>query len=287
MRLIRRGIPRALILFLMAAAAVLPGCMSKGKKHLYRAEDLFEKHDFRSAQAELRRAIKDDPALVDAHKSLAHVDELLGDDKEAASEYQIAAKLDPADRKLLAKARYYRSLEQLARQADKALGEIESGQAEQGMRRLRTALLATTNKTTRDHVLGDIRPAIQMLVRQGDQQAQERKYIQAVKTYEQAVRGYMLCAEASPKQALDPKVDRVVHAAAEAARDVGAPDLAFGLLNDVLSLDPDNKSANLELAQLYLHHHPPDYQTAADLMERANAPEQEVMKLRAEAKQHR
>ena len=50
---------------------------------------------------------------------------------------------------------------------------------------------------------------------------------------------------------------------------------------------PYNKTANIELAQVYIRRNPPDYSTAADLMERAGAPDAEVAKLRAEAKKHR
>jgi tetratricopeptide (TPR) repeat protein len=287
MRSIRRGIARAFVLFLIAGVAGLPGCTSKGRRHLSRAHELIEKHDLKGAQAQLRQAIEDAPALAGAHKSLARVDERLGDYGEAASEYQTAAKLSKDGRKLRIKARYCRRLAQIARKADKSLGRIEAGEAEQGMKGLRTALFATTDKTTRNRVLADINRAIPVLVRRGDMQAQQRQYVRAVKTYERAIRCYMLCAEAGSRNALDPTVDQVVRSAAAAARNVGAPDLAFGLLNDVLSLEPNNKSANLELAQLYLRHHPPDYKTAADLMERAGAPQPEVLKLRAEAKRYR
>ena len=54
----------------------------------------------------------------------------------------------------------------------------------------------------------------------------------------------------------------------------------------MLTFDPDNKTANMELAQVYLRRDPPDYATAADFKERAGAPDAEVKKLRAEAKKH-
>jgi hypothetical protein len=78
-----------------------------------------------------------------------------------------------------------------------------------------------------------------------------------------------------------------MHKANEAAKEGNTPDLMFRLLNDIIAFDPDNKSANIELAQVYLRRKPPDYDTAADLMERAGAPDNEVKKLRAEAKHHR
>jgi len=55
----------------------------------------------------------------------------------------------------------------------------------------------------------------------------------------------------------------------------------------VLTVDPDNKTANMELAQVYLRRTPPDYDTAADLEERGGAPDADVKKLRDEAKRHR
>ena len=110
-----------------------------------------------------------------------------------------------------------------------------------------------------------------------------------MKTYDQAVRGYMLLALATKQEKLDPAVDAVMHNAGLAAEKGGAEasQLISTLLNDVLTFDPDNKTANIELAQLSLHGNPPDYSTAADLMERAGAPDAEVNKLRAEAKKHR
>ncbi len=115
-----------------------------------------------------------------------------------------------------------------------------------------------------------------------------RKYDDAMKTYDQAVRGYMLLALATKQTTLDPAVDAVMHNAGQVAEKGGpqASQMLSTLLNDVLTFDPDNKTANMELAQLSLHENPPDYSTAADLMERAGAPDAEVSKLRAEAKKH-
>lgn len=283
----RRGIPRVLALALLAALPILAGCQSSAKKHLYKAEDLFEKRDLKGAQAELREAVKEDPNLLDAHKSLAHIDEYLGDYDEAGAEYQAASTLDPTDQKLLGKARYYHYLQQIGQQADKALDEVKSGDAEQGMKDLKAALVGTKTKSSRDHVAGDLQQAIPLIVQQGDKQLQDKKYPDAVKTYEQAIRGYMLLAEANGKQQMDPAADRVMHAANEAANQAGTSDMMFRLLNDVLTVDPESKTANMELAHVYLRRNPPDYDTAADLQERAGAPDSEVKELRAKAKHHR
>lgn len=283
----RRGIPRALALALLAVFMLAAaGCQSSAKKHLYKAEDLFEKRDLKGAQAELREAIKEDPNLLDAHKSLAHVDEYLGDTDEAGKEFMAASALDPTDQKIMAKARYYRYLQQLSQQADKALDTVKSGDIEQGMKDLKAALQETKTKATRDHVAGDINQAIPIIVQKGDELAGQKKYVDAEKAYEQAIRGYVYVAEADHKQSLDPGADAVMHKANEAAKNAGTPDLTFRMLNDIISFDPDNKSANIELAQVYLRRKPPDYDTAADLMERAGAPDNEVKKLRAEAKRH-
>ncbi len=102
-----------------------------------------------------------------------------------------------------------------------------------------------------------------------------------MKTYDQAIRSFMLllAAERTASRKLDPgAVDAVMHSAGQAAIKGGpqASQMLSTLLNDVLTFDPDNKTANVELAQLSLHETPPDYSTAADLMERGGAPDAEV-----------
>jgi tetratricopeptide (TPR) repeat protein len=280
-----RGIPRPLALTALAIVLTAAGCQSSAKKHLYTAEDLFEKRDLKGAQTELREAIKEDPNLTDAHNSLARVDEYLKDYDEAGKEFMIASQQDPTNQKTMAKARYYRYLQQLTQQADKALDEVKGGDGEAGMKDLKAALQDTKTKDSRDHVLGDIAQAIPIIAQQGDAQVAAGKNVDAVKTYSTAVTGYMYIAEATQKP-LDPGADSIMHKANEAAKAGNAPDMTFKLLNDVLTADPDNKTANLELAQVYLRRDPPDYSTAADLMERAGAPDSEVSKLRAEAKKH-
>ena len=97
----------------------------------------------------------------------------------------------------------------------------------------------------------------------------------------------MLLAEPDPTHKLVPGADAVIHSANEAAKDSGTTDAIFKQLNDVLTVDPENKTANMELAQVYLRRSPPDYDTAADLEERAGASDADVKKLRDEAKHHR
>lgn len=283
----RRAIAHALIIPILFAIPLLGGCQSESKKHLYKAEDLFEKRDLEGAQKELQLAIQADPNNVDAHKSLAHIDEFLGDQDGAAKEYEAASALDPSDQKIMQKARMYRAIQEMVNNANKAVDQIKSGDAEGGMRALKDALMASKSKYLRDKTIGYIKQAIPIIVQQADQQVKDKKYQDAIKSYEEAIRGYMLMAEASQTHNLDPGADAVLHSANEAAKDGGMPDATFKLLNDVLTVDPDNKSANLELAQVYLRRTPPDYDTAADLEERAGAPDADVKKLRDEAKRHR
>jgi tetratricopeptide (TPR) repeat protein len=283
----RRAIAHALIIPILFAIPLLGGCQSETKKHLYKAEDLFEKRDLEGAQKELQLAIQADPNNVDAHKSLAHIDEFLGDQDGAAKEYEAASALDPSDQKIMQKARMYRAIQEMVNNANKAVDQVKSGDAEGGMRALKDALMASKSKYLRDKTIGYIKQAIPIIVQQADQQVKDKKYQDAIKSYEEAIRGYMLMAEASQAHTLDPGADAVLHSANEAAKDGGMPDATFKLLNDVLTVDPDNKSANLELAQVYLRRTPPDYDTAADLEERAGAPDADVKRLRDEAKRHR
>jgi tetratricopeptide (TPR) repeat protein len=282
----RRAIAHALIIPILFAIPLLGGCQSESKKHLYKAEDLFEKRDLEGAQKELQLAIQADPNNVDAHKSLAHIDEFLGDQDGAAKEYEAASALDPSDQKIMQKARMYRAIQEMIDNANKAVDQVKSGDAEGGMRALKDALMASKSKYLRDKTLGYIKQAIPIIVQQADQQVKDKKYQDAIKNYDEAIRGYMLMAEASQTHTLDPGADAVLHSANEAAKDGGMPDATFKLLNDVLTVDPDNKTANLELAQVYLRRTPPDYDTAADLEERAGAPDADVKKLRDEAKHH-
>jgi tetratricopeptide (TPR) repeat protein len=93
---------------LAMAGATLAGCLSESKRHLDRARILFDRRDLKGARLELTQALKDDPDLLEAHKLLARVDEYLGDQQDAALEYEAAARLDPADPRLRNKARFYR-----------------------------------------------------------------------------------------------------------------------------------------------------------------------------------
>ncbi len=283
----RRAIAHALIIATLLCIPLLSGCQSESKKHLYKAEDLFEKRDLEGAKKELLLAIQADPNNVDAHKSLAHIDEFLGDQEGAAKEYEAASALDPSDQKIMQKARMYRAIQEMINNASKAVEQVKSGDAEGGMRALKDALVASKSKFLRDKTVGYIKEAIPIIVQQAEQQVKDKKYADAIKSYDQAIRGYMLIAEASGNHKLDPAADSILHSANEAAKDAGTPDATFKLLNDILTVDPDNKTANMELAQVYLRRNPPDYDTAADLEERAGASDADVKKLRDEAKHHR
>ena len=54
----RRAIALTLVIPLLLAIPLISGCQSESKKHLYKAEDYFEKKDFENAQKELRLAIQ-------------------------------------------------------------------------------------------------------------------------------------------------------------------------------------------------------------------------------------
>jgi tetratricopeptide (TPR) repeat protein len=96
------------MLLIVAAGAAFSGCISESKGHLDRARILFERRDLKAARLELTAALKADPEMLEAHKLLARVDEYLGDQQDAALEYEAATRLDPADPKLRNKARFYR-----------------------------------------------------------------------------------------------------------------------------------------------------------------------------------
>jgi tetratricopeptide (TPR) repeat protein len=282
----RTGTSRALILLALislAAPLTLAGCMSKAKKHLYAAEDLFEKHDLAGAKAELEEAVKEDPDLLDAHKSLAHIDEALGDDDGAAQEYDAASRLDPTDTKTLAKARYYHQLKETENSVDDSVGDIKAGKIDEALEQLKEAA-KNPSRAVRDQAVKGLQKAAPMIAQQGDDLVAQKNYPDAIKAYDSAIRAYTLIAQATSANSLDANADKILHSANEAARASGSPDAAFKLLNDVLTTDPDNKTANLELAQVYLAHTPPDYSTAADLMERGGAPDADVAALRAKAK---
>jgi tetratricopeptide (TPR) repeat protein len=104
-------------------------CVPESKGHLERGRILFERRDLKGARTELRQALKADPSMLEAHKLLARVDEYLGDQQDAAVEYEAAARLAPDDPKLRYKVRFYRQ---------KLQGRQEpSGRAEPGPDRAR------------------------------------------------------------------------------------------------------------------------------------------------------
>jgi Tfp pilus assembly protein PilF len=283
----RTAIARALPVLILLAVPVVSGCQTEAKKHLYKAEDLFEKRDLDGAKKELELSIKADPNDLDAHKSLAHIDEALGDQEGAAREYAAASTLDPTDQKLLEKTRLYKQLQDLANSSGKALDEIKAGKVEDGVRELKDVLVQTKFASAREKAVAALADAIPIIEKQGDDQMQAKKYADAMNTYEQGVRAAMLLARARKMDTLGPEAAPMMHKINDAAKAAGTPDATFKLFNDLIGVYPDDKTANLELAQVYLRKTPPDYDTAADLEERGGAPDDQVRKLRDEAKKHR
>jgi Tfp pilus assembly protein PilF len=278
---------RALVLPILLAVGLVSGCQSEAKKHLYKAEDMFEKRDLEGAKKELELSIKADPSDVDAHKSLAHIDEALGDDEGAGREYNAASALDSTDQKLLDKARLYKQLEAMANSSGKALDDIKAGKVEEGVRNLKDIMVSSRIPAARQKALRALGDAVPIIEKIGDQQVQDKKYADAVNTYDQGIRAAMLLARAHKMETLGPDADPMMHKINQAAKAGGTPDATFKLFNDVIGDYPDDKTANIELAQVYLSKTPPDYDTAADLEERGGAPDDEVRKLRDQAKKHR
>ncbi|MGD0672937.1 MAG: hypothetical protein ABSB13_12715 [Candidatus Binatus sp.] len=278
---------RALVLPILLAIGLVSGCQSDAKKHLYKAEDLFEKRDLEGAKKELQLSIKADPNDADAHKSLAHIDEALGDDEGAGREYNAASAFDPTDEKLLAKARLYKQLADLANSSGKALDDVKAGKVTEGIGTLKEIMVTTRIPAAREKAVNALMDAIPIIEKIGDQQMQDKKYADAVQTYDQGIRAAMLMARAHKMETLGPDADPMMHKINQAAKAGGTPDATFKLFNDVIGDYPDDKTANLELAQVYLSKTPPDYDTAADLEERGGAPDDEVRKLRDQAKKHR
>jgi tetratricopeptide (TPR) repeat protein len=283
----RTAVARALILPVLLAIPLISGCQSEAKKHLYKAEDLFEKRDLDGAKKELELSIKADPNNLDAHKSLAHIDEAVGDQEGAAREYMAASALDPTDQKLLEKARLYKQLEDLANSSGKALDDIKAGKVEEGVGTLKEIITTTKIADARQKAVNALADAIPIIEKVGDQQVADKKYTDALDTYEQGIRAAMLLSRAHKMDTLGPEADPMMHKMTETAKAAGKPDATFKLFNDVIGVYPDDKVANMELAQAYLSKTPPDYDTAADLEERGGAPDDQVRKLRDLAKKHR
>lgn len=280
----RTVIARALILPVLLAIPLVSGCQSESKKHLYKAEDLFEKRDLDGAKKELELSIKADPNNLDAHKSLAHIDQALGDEDGAAREFQAASALDPTDQKLLNEARLYKQQEDLANSSGQALDKIKAGQIADGVAQLKDIMTSTRIASAQQKALGTLSDAIPIIEKLGDQQVADKKYSDAINTYDQGIRAVMLLSRAHKMDTLDPTADAMLHKINQAAKAAGNPDTPFKLYNDVIAIYPDDKTANLELAQIYLDRKPPDYSTAADLEERGGAPDDQVRKLRDMAK---
>jgi len=283
----RNAIARALIPIVLLAVPLVSGCQSEAKKHLYAAEDLFEKRDLDGAKKELEESIKDDPSLLDAHKSLAHIDEALGDQEGAAKEYMAASALDPTDQKLLDQARLYKQLEDLENSSGKALDDIKAGNVQQGVGTLKDILMTAKIPAARQKAVAALSDSIPIIEKIGDQQMTDKKYPDALATYEQGIRAAMLLSRVHKSDTLEPDADPMMQKISDAAKAAGTPDATFKLFNDVIGDYPDDKTANMQLAAVYLSRTPPDYDTAADLEERGGAPDDQVRKLRDMAKKHR
>ena len=283
----RTAIARALILPVLLAIPLVSGCQSEAKKHLYKAEDLFEKRDLDGAKKELEISIKADPNSLDAHNSLAHIDEALGDQEGAAKEYMAASALDPTDQKLLDKARLYKQLQDMANSSGEALDKIKAGKVEEGVGQLKSIITTSRIPAAQQKAVNALSDAIPIIEKVGDQQVSDKKYTDAINTYEQGIRAAMLLARAHKQDTLGTAADPMMHKMTEAAKLAHTPDATFKLFNDVIALYPDDKTANMELAEAYLSQSPPNYDNAADLEERAGAPDDQVRKLRDMAKKHR
>ena len=283
----RTAIARALILPVLLAIPLVSGCQSESRKHLYKAEDLFEKRDLDGAKQELELSIKADPNNLDAHKSLAHIDQALGDEEGAAREYMAASTLDPTDQKLLDQARLYKQLQDLANSSGQALDKIKAGKVEEGVAQLKDIMVTSKIATAQEKAMSALSDAIPIIEKLGDQQMADKKYPDAINTYEQGIRAAMLLSRAHKMETLAPEADPMMHKINEAAKAAGTSDATFKLFNDVIGVYPDDKVANIELAAVYLSKTPPDYDTAADLEERGGAPDDQVRKLRDMAKKHR
>ncbi len=283
----RTAIARALILPVLLAIPFVSGCQSESKKHLYAAEDLFEKRDLDGAKKELELSIKADPNNLDAHKSLANVDNALGDEEGAGKEFMAASALDPTDEKLLEKARLFKQLQDMANSSGQALDKIKAGQVEEGVAQLKDIITTTRIPSAQQKAVSALSDALPIIEKVGDQQMADKKYPDAINTYEQGIRAAMLLARAHKQDTLGTEADPMMHKMSEAAKAAGTPDATFKLFNDVIGIYPDDKVANIELAQVYLTRTPPDYDTAADLEERGGAPDDQVRKLRDLAKKHR
>ena len=219
----RNAIARALIPIVLLAVPLVSGCQSEAKKHLYAAEDLFEKRDLDGAKKELEESIKDDPSLLDAHKSLAHIDEALGDQEGAAKEYMAASALDPTDQKLLDQARLYKQLEDLENSSGKALDDIKAGNVTQGEATLKDILMTAKIPAARQKAVAALSDSIPIIEKIGDQQMADKKYPDALATYEQGIRAAMLLSRVHKSDTLEPDADPMMQKISDAAKAAGTP----------------------------------------------------------------
>jgi tetratricopeptide (TPR) repeat protein len=294
----RRAMARAPWIAVLLLTVLISACQSKSDALVYDANETAKKalqsdpttreQLLVQARGKLDEAVKLDPKNLNGWKLLSQIDEVLGNDDDAGHDFDQASMLDPTDQKLMGKARYYKQLKDLENSSNQALDQIKDGKAEEGVRQLKDILVQSRARATREKALSALKSGVVMMEGQGDQAVAAKKYADAIAVYEQEIRAYMLIAEAHNQQKLDPASDSVLHKINDTAKTAGTPDATFRVLNDVLAVDPDNKTANIELAQVYLRRKPADYDTAADLEERGGASDADVKKLRDQAKrQHR
>jgi tetratricopeptide (TPR) repeat protein len=286
-----------LLLLVIALSLAIGGCMSKAKRHLYKAEDMFENHDLEGAKKELQEAVKLNANLLDAQKSLAHIAEALGDHELAAQAYGAVSRLDPTDVESRAKARAHKQMRELEKSVDKAVEDVKAGQVDDGINTLREVVDQNKSQWARDKAIAALLRSTVSIAEQGyaltrfapalREPYQQKRYQDAIYLYTQGLKAYLLIAEASRSQRLDPGADWFMRSINEAARDSNNPESSLRILSDVVAADPENKVANTELAHACIAKKPPDYGTAADLLERAGAPSAQIYALRAKANSSR
>jgi hypothetical protein len=153
----------------------------------------------------------------------------------------------------------------MANSSGQALDSIKAGKVTDGVAQLKDIIVTTRIPAARQKAVQALSDAIPIIQKVGDQQMTDKKYPDAIATYEQGIRAAMLLSRVHKSDTLIPDADPMMNSINEAAKAV----------------------ANLQLAEVYLAKTPPDYDTAADLEERGGAPDDQVAKLRAMAKKHR
>ena len=95
-------------------------------------------------------------------------------------------------------------------------------------------MLTTRIPAAREKAVSALADAIPIIEKLGDQQMQDKKYADAINTYEQGIRAAMLLARAHKMETLGPEADPMMHKINHAAKAAGTPDATFKLFNDVI-----------------------------------------------------